>query len=160
MIEQVVKNRKQSSYSKHEPDTKRRKIGETPIAAKLFAKAHVRAKDKSFSYDRYKAVWAWSYNATLVMLIRTSKKEDDGLFLEAGRGWSKKGTIYGLGNAAKHFYKRPTVGTSSKNPSYTPSIVSQLQSELDSTKAELNSIKNELQEQRQSVENQQRMIEE
>ncbi|KAJ8438235.1 hypothetical protein Cgig2_003624 [Carnegiea gigantea] len=96
-----------------------RKAGETPTAAKLFAKAH----------------------------------EDDGHFLEAAGGWSEKGTIYGLGNAVEHFYKRPTAGKTSTKPSYTPSIVSQLQSELDSTKAMLNSTKNELQQQRQSVEN-------
>jgi len=39
----------------------------------------------------------------------------------------------------------PTTGTYSIKPSYTPSIVLQLQNELDSTKAELNSTKNELQ---------------
>ena len=87
-------------------------------------------------------------------------QEDDGLFLEATGEWSEKGTVYGLGNAVEHFYKRPTTGTTSTRPSYTPSIVSQLQSALDSTKAELNSTKNELQQQRESVENQQRMMEE
>ena len=89
-----------------------------------------------------------------------TSQEDDGLFLEAAGGWSEKGTVYGLGNAAEFFYNRPTAGTYSGKPSYTPSIVSQLQSKLDSTKAELNSSKNELQQQRESVENQQRMMEE
>ncbi|KAJ8421735.1 hypothetical protein Cgig2_008551 [Carnegiea gigantea] len=37
-----------------------RKARETPVAAKLFAKARVRAKDKSFSDDRSKAVWLQS----------------------------------------------------------------------------------------------------
>ncbi|KAJ8425784.1 hypothetical protein Cgig2_008601 [Carnegiea gigantea] len=85
--------------------------------------------------------------------------EDDGLFLEAAGGWTKKGTVYGLGNATEYFYKRPPIGTYFIKPSYTPSIVSQLPNELDSTKVELNSTKNELQQHRQSVENQQRMME-
>ncbi|KAJ8421171.1 hypothetical protein Cgig2_021473 [Carnegiea gigantea] len=33
------------------------KAGETPTAAKVFAKAHVRAKDKSFSDDQPKVIW-------------------------------------------------------------------------------------------------------
>ena len=84
-----------------------------------------------------------------------TSQEDGGLSLEAAGGWIEKGTVYGLGNTAKYFYKRPTTGTCSIKPSYTPSIVSQLQNELDSTKAELNSMKNELQQQRQFAENQQ-----
>ncbi|KAJ8432052.1 hypothetical protein Cgig2_016331 [Carnegiea gigantea] len=128
------------------------KVRETPTAAKLFTMAYVRAKDKSFSDDRSKAVW-------IAKQVPTSQ-EDDNLFLEAARGRSEKGTIYGLGNAAEHFYKRPTTRTSFAKPSCTPSIVSQLQSELDSTKTELNSTKNELQEQRQYMENQQQMMEE
>ncbi|KAJ8444507.1 LOW QUALITY PROTEIN: hypothetical protein Cgig2_028322 [Carnegiea gigantea] len=166
--------------------TKRlRKAGETPTATKLFAKAHVRAKDKSFSDDQSKAVWLiieasgivlsgqrrWQqpplapehYSFDLFFLhclydhlctgfvdkyqsLKVAKQvptsyEDDGLFLEAAGGWTEKGTVFGLGNAAEYFYKRPTAGTCSIKPSYTPSIVSQLQNELDSTKAELNSMK-------------------
>ncbi|KAJ8440388.1 hypothetical protein Cgig2_019377 [Carnegiea gigantea] len=75
-------------------------------------------------------------------------------------GWNEKGSVHRLDNATEHFCKRPIAGISSDKPSYTPAIVSQLQSELDLTKAELNSTKNKLQKQRQSVESQQRMMKE
>ncbi|KAJ8444581.1 LOW QUALITY PROTEIN: hypothetical protein Cgig2_013860 [Carnegiea gigantea] len=120
------------------------KAGEIPTAAKLFAKARVRAKEKSFSDDRSKAVWD-KYQSLKVTKQMPTYQEDDVLFLEAAGGWTEKGTVYGLCTAAEYFYKRPTTGTCSIKPSYTPSIVSQLQNELDSTKAELNSMKNELQ---------------
>ena len=75
-----------------------------------------------------------------------TSQEDNGFFLEAAGGWSEKGAVYGLDNAVEHFYKRPTARTASLRPSYTLSILSQLQSELNLTKAELNSTRNELQE--------------
>ena len=87
-------------------------------------------------------------------------QEDDSLFLEAVGGWSEKGTVYGLGNSAALFYKKPANHTTSKKSSYTPSIVSQLQTKLDSTKTELNSTKNELQQQRTSMEQQRQRMEE
>ncbi|KAJ8435645.1 hypothetical protein Cgig2_003300 [Carnegiea gigantea] len=114
------------------------KAGETPTVAKLFA------KDKSFSNDQSKVVWDKYQSLKATKQVPTSQ-EDDGLFLEAAGGWTEQGTVYRLGNAAEYFYKRPTAGTYSIKPSYTPSIVSHLQNELDSTKAELNSTKNELQ---------------
>ncbi|KAJ8423377.1 hypothetical protein Cgig2_021850 [Carnegiea gigantea] len=52
-----------------------------------------------------------------------------------------KDNVCELGNATDIFFKRPTVGTSSDKPSYTPSLGSQLRSELDSMKIELNSTK-------------------
>jgi len=85
--------------------------------------------------------------------------EDDSLFLEAVGGWSNKGTVYGLGNSASLFYEKPVHPITWKMPCYTPSIVSQLQSELEMTKTELNSTKNELQQQRTSMEDQQRQLE-
>ena len=86
-------------------------------------------------------------------------QEDDSLFLEAVGGWSEKGTVYGLGNSAA-LYEKPVNHTTSKKSSYTTSIVSQLQTKLDSTKTELNSKKNELQQQRISMEEQRQRMEE
>ncbi|KAJ8446472.1 hypothetical protein Cgig2_028439 [Carnegiea gigantea] len=85
--------------------------------------------------------------------------EDDSLFLEAVGGWSNKGTVYGLGNSVGLFYEKPVNPITWKMPCYTPSIASQLQSELEMTKTELNSTKNELQQQRTSMEEQQRQLE-
>jgi len=87
-------------------------------------------------------------------------QEDDSLFLEAVGGWSEKGTVYGLGNSATLFYEKPVNHITSNKSSYTPSIVSQLQTELDSTKTELNSTKNELQQQRTLMEKQRQQMEE
>ena len=86
-------------------------------------------------------------------------QEDDRLFLEAVGGWNEKGIIYGLGNSANLFYEKPVHHITSKMPSYTPSIVSQHQSELESTKTALNSTKNEPQQQRTSMGEQQRQLE-
>ena len=86
-------------------------------------------------------------------------QKDDSLFLEAVGGWSEKGTVYGLGNSVGLFYEKPVHHITSNMPSYTPSIVSQLQSELETTKTELNSTKNELQQQRTSMEEQQPQLE-
>ncbi|GAB4840802.1 hypothetical protein Ancab_039654 [Ancistrocladus abbreviatus] len=33
---------------------------------------------------------------------------DNQVFLQAVGGWTEKGTVYGLGSAAQHFYERPT----------------------------------------------------
>jgi len=87
-------------------------------------------------------------------------EDDDSLFLEAVGGWSEKGTIYGLGNSANLLYEKPTNNSTVNNSSYTPSVVSQLQAELDSTRIELHSTKTELQQQRASMEDQQRQMEE
>lgn len=81
-------------------------------------------------------------------------QEDDSLFLEVVGGWCEKGTVYGLGNSVALFYEKPVNHTTPKKSSYTPSIVSQLQNELDSTKIEFNLTKNDLQQQRISMEEQ------
>ncbi|KAJ8428545.1 hypothetical protein Cgig2_003793 [Carnegiea gigantea] len=110
-----------------------RKGGETVTAAKLFSKTHTKPKDKTFADDQSKATWAVG-------------------------GWSEKGTVYGLGNSVSLFYEKPTNNATANKPSYTPYIVAQLQTELDSTKTELNSTKNEIQQQRTLREEQQRKM--
>ncbi|KAJ8437181.1 hypothetical protein Cgig2_003810 [Carnegiea gigantea] len=95
-------------------------------------------------------------------------QEDDSLFLEAVGGWSEKGTVYGLGNSAALFYEKPVNHTTSKKSSYTPSIVSELQTELDSTKTSLtrqrmnynNNQRQRMEEQQRQLEQQQRTMEE
>jgi len=87
-------------------------------------------------------------------------EDDDSLFLEAVGGWSEKGTIYGLGNSANLLYEKPITNSTINKSSYTPSVVSQLQAELDSTRTELYSTRNELQQQRASMEDQRRQMEE
>jgi len=82
-------------------------------------------------------------------------KEDNSLFLEVVGGWSEKRTVYELGNSVSLFYEKPSNNTTANKPSYTPSVVAQPQTKLDSTKTELNSTKNEIQQQRPSREEQQ-----
>ncbi|KAJ8426956.1 hypothetical protein Cgig2_033237 [Carnegiea gigantea] len=72
-------------------------------------------------------------------------EEDDSLFLEAVGGWGEKGIVYGPGNSASLFYERPTNNATAKKPSYTPSIIAQLQTDPDLTKTKLNSTKKEIQ---------------
>ena len=85
-------------------------------------------------------------------------EEDDSLFLEAVGGWSEKGTVYGLGNSVGLFYEKPTNNATANKPSYTPSIVALLQTELVSMKTELNSTKYEIQQQYASMEEQQQKM--
>ncbi|KAJ8429234.1 LOW QUALITY PROTEIN: hypothetical protein Cgig2_026270 [Carnegiea gigantea] len=47
---------------------------------------------------------------------------------------ANKGTVYGLGNSVSLFYEKPTNNATADKPLYTPSIIVQLQTELDSTK--------------------------
>ncbi|KAJ8427654.1 hypothetical protein Cgig2_014534 [Carnegiea gigantea] len=138
---------------------KMRKAGEIVTAAKLFSRTHTKSKDKIFADDRAKAVWV--YIKPLKCQPPCANFFDvHYLFLEAVGGWSEKGTVYRLGNSATLFYEKPMNHTTLKKSSYTPSIVSQLQTELDSIKTELNSIKNELQQQRTSMEQQRQRVEE
>ncbi|KAJ8422488.1 hypothetical protein Cgig2_016924 [Carnegiea gigantea] len=117
---------------------KTRIAGEIVTAAKLFSRTHTKGKDKIFADDRSKAVWEKYQSLKMAKEVPPSQ-EDGSLFLEAVGG-----TVYGLGNSAGLFYEKPVHHITSKMPSYTPSIVFQLQSELESTKTELNSTKNEL----------------
>ncbi|KAJ8424917.1 hypothetical protein Cgig2_027313 [Carnegiea gigantea] len=91
------------------------------------------------------AIFQEKYQALKVAKQVPPSEEDDSLFLEAVGGWSEKGTIYGLGNSVGLFYEKPTNNATANKPSYTPSIVAQLQTELVSTKTELNSTKYEIQ---------------
>ncbi|KAJ8430626.1 hypothetical protein Cgig2_008306 [Carnegiea gigantea] len=94
-----------------------RKGGEIVITGKLFSKTHTKPKGKTFADDRSKATW------------------------------SEKGTVYGLGNSVSLFYERPTNNATANKPSYTPAVIVQLQTKLDSMMIELNSAKNEIQQQ-------------
>ncbi|KAJ8440393.1 LOW QUALITY PROTEIN: hypothetical protein Cgig2_019382 [Carnegiea gigantea] len=95
------------------------------------------------------------YQALKVAKQVPPSKEDDSLFLETVGGWSEKGTVYGLGNSVGLVYEKPTNNATANKPSYTPSIVAQLQTELVSTKTELNSTKYEIQQQHTLMEEQQ-----
>ena len=66
-------------------------------------------------------------------------------FLEVVWGWSDKGIVYGLVNNVSLFHLKPTDGANASKTCRTPSIVSQLQSELELTKTKLSSTKDELQ---------------
>ncbi|KAJ8435544.1 hypothetical protein Cgig2_034115 [Carnegiea gigantea] len=141
-------------------------------AAKFFSKIHIKPKDKTFVYDRSKATWVCikaihlpffggrSIIAILqekYQLLKLAKQvppseEDNSLFLEAVGGWSEKRNVYELGNS------KPTNNATANKPSYTPSVIAQLQTELDLMKTELNSIKNDIQQQRTSREKQQRKL--
>ncbi|KAJ8420050.1 hypothetical protein Cgig2_022202 [Carnegiea gigantea] len=88
-------------------------------------------------------------------------QEDDSLSLEAVRVWTEKDTVYRLGNSASLFYEKSINHTTLKKSPYTSSIVSQLQTELHSTKTELHSAENRLQQQQLiSMEEQQQRMEE
>ncbi|KAJ8445973.1 hypothetical protein Cgig2_001291 [Carnegiea gigantea] len=140
-----------SKVSKKKPTD--RKGGDTVTAAKLFSKTHTKPKDKTFADDRSKATWVCIKPIHLPFF-----EEDNSLFLEAVGGWSEKGTVYGLGNSVSLFYEKPTNNATANKPSYTPSVIAQLQTKLDSMKTELNSIKNKIQQQRTSREEQQRKM--
>ncbi|KAJ8432227.1 hypothetical protein Cgig2_024382 [Carnegiea gigantea] len=139
------------------PGAREQKGGETVTAAKLFSTTDTKPKDKTFAHEGSKATWEKYQSLKLAKQVPPSE-EDNSLFLDAVGGWSEKGTVYGLGNSVNLFCEKPTDNATANKPSYTPSVVAQLQTEVDSTKTELNSTKNDIQQQRTSREEQQRKM--
>ncbi|KAJ8420732.1 hypothetical protein Cgig2_002985 [Carnegiea gigantea] len=81
--------------------------------------------------------------------------DDDELFLQAVGGKNKKGIVYGLGTESEAYYPR-SGRRSSPSSSYTPSVVSQMETRLKKSEAELQAMREELrairEEQRQQRE--------
>ncbi|KAJ8421622.1 hypothetical protein Cgig2_027016 [Carnegiea gigantea] len=130
---------------------------ETVTTAKLFSNAHTNPKDKTLADDRS----GYMGEIPVIEIVKQVPplEEDSSLFLEAVGGWSEKGTIYGLGNSVSLFCEKPTNTAIANKPSYTPSIIAQLQTELDSMMTELNSTKNEIQQRSSREEQQWKMAE-
>ncbi|KAL2926403.1 putative 1-phosphatidylinositol 3-phosphate 5-kinase [Bienertia sinuspersici] len=121
-----------SQWSISATEITRRKMKETgkmPTVAQLFLDNHTK-KDKTF--DNYLSKKASSGSNEL-----TIEADNNSLF-EAIGGWTKKGTMFGLGNSALTYYRRPT-SSPSTNALLTPlpSIVTQLQQKFESTNGEL-----------------------
>ncbi|KAL2935342.1 hypothetical protein RDABS01_018460 [Bienertia sinuspersici] len=117
---------------------KMKETGKMPTAAQLFLDNHTK-KDKTFVSDEAKKIW----DNYLSKKASSGSNEltieaDNNLLFEAIGGWTKKGTMFGLGNSAPTYYRRPTSSPSTNallTPS--PSIVTQLQQKLESTNGEL-----------------------
>ncbi|KAL2904190.1 hypothetical protein RDABS01_002900 [Bienertia sinuspersici] len=117
---------------------KMKETGKMPTAAQLFLDNH-KKKDKTFVSDEAKKIW----DNYLSKKASSGSNEltieaDNNLLFEAIGGWTKKGTMFGLGNSAPTYYRRPTSSPSTNallTPS--PSIVTQLQQKLESTNGEL-----------------------
>ncbi|KAJ8447057.1 hypothetical protein Cgig2_025434 [Carnegiea gigantea] len=148
----------------------KRKGGETVTAAKLFSK-HIQSPRTRLLQMIDQRLHGYASNQFIFPSLVNEKyqslklakqvpplEEDNSLFLKVVSGWSEKGTIHGLGNSVSLFYEKPTNNATANKPSYTPSVVTQLQTKLDSTKTDLNSIKNEIQQQRTSREEQQQKM--
>ena len=56
--------------------------------------------------------------------------EDDVLFLEAGEGFNKKGTVYGRSSESEAYYERPTSARQFARATYIPSVLSQMEARL------------------------------
>jgi len=68
--------------------------------------------------------------------IQVGSEAEDHLFFKACRGWSNKGTIYGLGKEGPSMFERPEKvwrGSSSTSSAYTSPVVSKLQGQLQTT---------------------------
>ncbi|KAJ8420700.1 hypothetical protein Cgig2_011134 [Carnegiea gigantea] len=141
----------------HHKHTNEAKRWETVTTAKLFSNAHTNPKDKTFADDRS----GYMGEIPVIEIVKQVPplEEDSSLFLEAVGGWSEKGTIYGLSNSVSLFCEKPTNTAIANKPSYTPSIIAQLQTELDSMMTELNSTKNEIQQRASREEQQWKMAE-
>ena len=79
--------------------------------------------------------------------VQVGSKADDHLFLKASRGWSNKGTIYGLGREGPSMFERPAKVrrvSGSTSAAYTSPVVTELQGRLQSTQDELQTTRAEL----------------
>lgn len=97
----------------------------------------------------------------MLVRLRMTPQEADALFLEVVGGWDKKGRVYGLGSGAHTLYDKPsrsTVATNGGSTSYTPSVVSQLQTQLQTTQTDLQKTQQELEEQRRLVEEHRQLL--
>jgi len=65
-----------------------------------------------------------------ILAKQVSPSKDDESIFKAFRGWSEKGTVYGLGNSSNLFYEKPIKNSNVNKSSYTPSVISQLQAKL------------------------------
>jgi len=91
---------------------------------------------------------SYFYNFLRYVIVFKSYKrsaaleDDDSIFLQAIRGCSENGTIYGQGTTVGLFYEKPVNNSTANKPSYTSSNILLFQIEVGSTRTELNSMIN------------------
>ena len=79
--------------------------------------------------------------------VQIGSAADDHLFFKASGGWSKKGTIYGLGTEGPAMFEIPTTfrrSDCSSSSVYSSPIVTQLQDQLQMTEVHLHSTEEEM----------------
>ena len=83
--------------------------------------------------------------------------DDNELFLQAVGGKNKKGTVYGLGTESEAYYPRSS-RRSDPSSSYTPSVVSQMETRLQKSEEELQTTREELRATREEQRQQRELI--
>ncbi|XP_074318066.1 uncharacterized protein LOC141654851 [Silene latifolia] len=107
--------------------------GKMPTVPELFYETHTKERAKG------KRVWNSKKNANLYAKFRLRKERnpdisDNELWLDLVDGFNKGG-VYGTGTARELLYDRPTSVTP-QSQTYMPSIVSQLQTTLETEREE------------------------
>jgi len=83
--------------------------------------------------------------------------DDDELFLKTVGGKNKKGTVYELGTESEAYYPR-SGRRSGPSSSYTPSVVSQMETRLKKSEEELQATREELRATREEQRQQRELI--